>query len=247
MDEHPTPSGSGESSPSPYLIPGAILLAGILIAGAVIYGSSPSSFPSGGQGGGKAALEGSGGEKDKPAPANLADDDPTLGDPGAPVSIVEFGDFQCPFCGRFFSTTEKEIIEKYVKTGKARFTYRDFAFLGQESEWAAIAAECADEQGKFWAYHDYLYSHQRGENQGAFSKENLKRFAKEVGLDEKGFNECLDADKYLDEVRKDTEDGRKAGVGGTPSSFVNGYLITGAVPFSVFQQKIDEELEKAGK
>lgn len=229
-----------KNNPSPYLIPGAIMAAGVLIAGALLYGNGslpriPTPNPAGSAAAGSAAQ--------KPL-QNLEDDGPILGNPKAKVTVVEFGDFQCPFCGRFFNTTERQIIEKYVKTGKVRFVYRDFAFLGQESEWSAEAAKCAKEQGKFWQYHDYLFAHQKGENQGAFSKENLKRFGKELGLNSSQFNSCLDSDKSLLEVRKDTEDGRNAGVGGTPTNFVNGRIVTGAVPFVQFEQIIEEELKK---
>ena len=162
------------------------------------------------------------------------------------MTLVEFGDFQCPFCGRFFKTTEQEIIEQYVKTGKVKFVYRDFAFLGQESQSAAEAAECADDQGKFWQYHDYLYTHQKGENEGAFTKENLKRFARALGLNGAAFDRCVDNGKYREEVEKDTAEGRGAGVSGTPTVFVNGKPITGAVPFAQFKTAIDEALA-AGK
>lgn len=226
---------SGNRVSSQYLIPGAIIVAGAIIGVAIIYTSSPSTAPSAGT----AAV----GVAQKVAvPADLAGSAPSLGNPDAPVTIVEFGDFQCPFCGRFFQTTEKQIIEQYVKTGKARFVYRDFAFLGPESEWAANAAECANEQGKFWQYHDYLYGHQQGENAGAFSKDNLKSFARALGLNTAQFDQCFDSDKYLEAVHRDTEEGRSAGISGTPGTFVNGRLVQGAVPFAQFQVVIEEEL-----
>ena len=160
MDEESTQSElkSQNTAPGPYLIPGAIIVAGVLIAATIFYskpGSSQKPAP--------AAVVGS-----QVADANLEDDDPFLGNPEAPVTIVEFGDFQCPFCGKFFRESEPQIIERYVKTGKAKLVYRDYAFLGPESEDAAVAAGCAGEQGKFWEFHDYLYNHQRGENGGAF-------------------------------------------------------------------------------
>lgn len=221
-----------------FMVPGAIILAGIIIAVAVIYSGSPRPSQEG------AKAEVGAAQMDKNEQKNLESDGPFLGNPSAKVTIVEFGDFQCPFCGRFFQTTEKEIIEKYVKTGKAKFIYRDFAFLGPESEWSAVASHCAEEQRKFWQYHDYLYSHQSGENEGAFSKENLKKFAMSLGLDMAQFGQCLDSDKYIDRVRKNTEGGRKFGVNGTPANFVNGRIITGAVPFSQFEALIEEELKK---
>lgn len=223
-----------------YTIPGAILIAGFLIAGAVVYsGRAPQNA----QQGNTAAI---GAQDQKIAKsADLEDGDPVLGNPKAPVTIVEFGDYQCPFCGRFFQTTERQIIDTYVKSGKVRFIYRDFAFLGPESEMAAIATECANEQGKFWQYHDYLFTHQDGENEGAFSNVHLKEFAEKLGLDSGKFDQCLDDKKYKDEVARDVEAGRLLGVNGTPSSFVNGKMLTGAVPYAQFQSLIDEELKKS--
>src|SRR3989344_5143138 len=223
-----------------FLIPSSIILAGVVIALAVLYSKIPSApsstsdvksaktsdvFP------GAEALR-------------IRRDDFVLGSPAAKVAIIEYGDFQCPFCGRFFQTTEKEIIEKYVKTGKAAFLWRDFAFLGEESFRAAEAARCAGEQRKFWEYHDYLFNGQRGENEGAFSDQNLKRFAKELKLDESKFNSCFDSGKYRKAVEETSNTGRAVGVNGTPATFVNGQLISGAQPFAVFQKIIDEELKK---
>ena len=130
-----------------------------------------------------------------------------------------------------------------MKTGKAKLIYRDFAFLGEESNWASQAARCAGDQGKFWQYHDYLYEHQKGENQGAFNKDNLKNFARELGLDKNGFNTCLDSEKHKQAVENDTEMGRKFGVTGTPTSFINGKLVQGAVPFATFKTAIDAALK----
>ncbi len=104
------------------------------------------------------------------------------GGSGATVTVLEYGDFQCPFCGRFFKETEKTIIDGYLKDGKINFVYRDFAFLGPESIRSAEAARCAGEQNKFWEYHDYLFNHQNGENQGNFSDIYLKSFAGELKL-----------------------------------------------------------------
>ena len=153
---------SKKKSPNPFLIPGAIIMAGVLIAGAIFYTNYYKPVPSLSLGSAAAPI----GNKENSAPAvfvgDLADDDPFLGSPQAPVTLVEFGDFQCPFCGRFFQTTEREIIEKYIKTGKARLVYRDFPLtaIHSEAQKAAEAAECANEQGKFWPYHDMLYQRQ---------------------------------------------------------------------------------------
>lgn len=112
----------------------------------------------------------------------ISNEDFILGSSEAPVTVIEYSDFQCPFCGKFFKETEQTLMDSYIKEGKIRFVHRDFAFLGNESTVAAEAARCAGDQGKFWEYHDYLYNHQNGENRGNFSNINLKSFANNLGL-----------------------------------------------------------------
>lgn len=167
---------------------------------------------------------------------------PVLGNKDAKVKIIEFADFQCPFCERFFTEVVPNIKKDYVDKGLASFAFRHYAFLGQESTDAANASECANEQGKFWQYHDYLYEHQSGENQGTFAKDKLKEFALALGLNAEQFNTCLDSNKYQSNIDKDLEDGQKAGVDGTPATFVNGILISGALPYSEFKAQIEKAL-----
>lgn len=217
------------------LIPGAIVVAGAIIAGAIIY-SNFSSTP---------RVQDSTSptvENISEIPGDLADDDPFLGNPNASVILVEFADYQCPFCKIFHEGAEKEIINQYVKTGKAKLVYRDFplSFVHPVAEKSAQAANCANEQGKFWEYHSLLYK-----NQGELSLSNLKFWAGRMGLDQNRFNSCLDSDKYAKEVAKDLAEGGKAGIEGTPSTFVNGRLIKGAVSFSEIQKVIEEELDKS--
>jgi len=218
-----------------FLIPAAIILAGVIIAVATIYSVKRPSSNTAGDNGKTAAIA---------ALPQVSSSDFVLGDQNAPITIVEYSDFQCPFCGKFFKETESMLREKYIKTGKVKFIYRNFAFLGQESLWAANAARCAGEQDKFWQYHDYLYSNQSGENQGAFSKDNLKSFATAMGLDTKKCNACLDAEKYTDLIQKETKAGAEAGVQGTPANFINGTLYPGALPTATFTQIIDDKLNK---
>ena len=165
------------------------------------------------------------------------------GDPDAPVTIIEFADFQCPYCGRFFAQTEPQINEQYMQSGKVRFAYFNFAFLGPESQWAAEAAECAADQNKFWEYHDQLYDSQSGENQGAFSKDNLKKFAKELGLDTSAFNKCLDSGKYTQLIQDESSMASSIGVRSTPTFLINGQALVGAQPFEIFEQTIDSLLK----
>lgn len=165
------------------------------------------------------------------------DDDPSIGPEDAPVTIVEFSDYQCPFCARAEPTIE-QVLKEYE--GKVRLVYRDFPLsFHQNAQKAAEATECADEQGKFWEYHDKLF-----ENQDALDVNNLKQYAKDLGLDSSKFDNCLDSGKYTEEVQKDLADGQSLGVSGTPAFFINGRLVSGAQPFSAFKQVIDGELAK---
>ena len=165
-----------------------------------------------------------------------------MGDPDAPITIIEFADFQCPYCGRFFAETKPQIDETYMQSGKVRFAYFNFAFLGPESNWAAEAAECAADQNKFWEYHDKLYSSQSGENQGAFNKDNLKKYAEELGLDTSAFNECLDSGKYTQLIQDESNMASSIGVRSTPTFLINGQAVVGAQPFEIFEQTIDSLL-----
>ncbi|MFN7088363.1 MAG: DsbA family protein [Candidatus Paceibacteria bacterium] len=172
---------------------------------------------------------------------------PPLGDPNAPITIIEFGDYQCPFCKKFWHDAEPKIISEYVNTGKARLYWRDLAFLGEESIWAAEAAWCARDQGKFWEYHNILFENQRGENQGAFSKENLKKFASGIRLSQDVFSMCLDSEKYRRKVQEETQKSANLGVNSTPTILINGRKILGAQPYETFKAAIDSELSKAIK
>ncbi|MBI2031697.1 MAG: DsbA family protein [Candidatus Levybacteria bacterium] len=169
---------------------------------------------------------------------------PVLGKNDAKVTIIEFADFQCPFCERFFKDTIPNLKKDYVDTGKVKLAFRHYAFLGQESTWAAQASECANEQDKFWEYHDYLYNNQGPENSGAFAKDKLIGFAESLGLNKDQFASCLNSDKYSKNVSDDLSAGQKAGVTGTPATFINGQLIVGAQPYASFKTLIDEELKK---
>ncbi|MBI2054909.1 MAG: DsbA family protein [Candidatus Sungbacteria bacterium] len=239
-------SSDSTSSQSSWLIPASIIAAGAIIALAVIYSGSPlprAIPPGGGQSGGSNQAAGFANA------VNLADDDPALGDPNAPVTVVEFSDFQCPFCRRFFETVLPRIKDEYVKTGKARFVYRDFPIssIHDMAQKYAEAAECADEAGKFWAMHDKIFNEQSKKGSGTvlgYTVDDVKRWAAELGLDTAQFGQCLDSGKYASEVEKDLQDGQAVGVAGTPGTFVNSQFISGAVPYEEFRAAIDAELAK---
>jgi protein-disulfide isomerase len=167
---------------------------------------------------------------------------PVRGESNAPVTIVEYGDFQCPNCGAFARSTEGELIRRYIDTGKARLVWKNFAWIGGESKQAAQAAACAGAQGRFWEYHDYLYAHQRGENAGAFSAANLKSFATALALDRAAFDPCLDSGRYQSVIDKDASEVRALGLTGTPTFIINGTRIVGAQPLSVIAKIIDDKL-----
>jgi protein-disulfide isomerase len=165
-------------------------------------------------------------------------DDAVLGDPDAPVTIIEFSDYECPFCGRHFDQTYDQIKTEYVDTGKVKIVFKDFPLSFHENaQKAAEAAECAGEQGKYYEMHDKLF-----ENQNALDVASLKTYAKEIGLKTADFNTCLDSGAMADEVQKDFSDGQAAGVTGTPGFFINGVKLTGAQPYSAFKAAIDAEL-----
>jgi protein-disulfide isomerase len=168
----------------------------------------------------------------------------TMGDSRAPVKIVEYADFQCPYCRAFALDTEPQIVDTYVQAGKVYFEYRSVgAFLGQESADAAEAAYCAGDQGKFWEYHDTLFNNWTGENVGDFTKAKLQQYAASVGLDKAAFSECLSTGKYTQRVTQDAANAQSDGVRATPSFLINGKLVEGAQPFDVFQKEIDAALQ----
>ncbi len=179
-------------------------------------------------------------------------DDPVKGNPNAPITIIEFSDFECPFCARFHAETLPLIEKNYVETGIAKIVYRDFPLQNHPNAVpAAIASECADDQGMFWPYHDKVFVTQKEWNKldqlGAIEK--YIQYAGELGLDTNEFSECLQTARHVNEVSLDYQDGVKYGVKGTPAFFVgneqSGYVkIEGAKPFSAFASVIDSKIPK---
>ncbi len=184
-----------------------------------------------------------------------------MGNPNAPVKIIEYSDFQCPYCARFWQNTESAIIEAYVATGKVYFEYRSVGlFIGPESERAAEAAYCAGDQGKFWEMHDVIFANQGGENVGVYRDARLVAFAEKLGLDMTQFKDCFSNRKYKARMLEDQQNATKditsaanygelvaakkysaSGIS-TPSFVINGRLVSGAAPFSEFQKEIEAAL-----
>jgi len=198
----------------------------------------------------KAASQGNNQGNNQPALALFsANASPILGDANAPITLVEFGDYQCFFCNKFFHDTEAGIIKNYVETGKVKIIFKDFTIIGPDSISAAQATHCAKDQEKFWEYHDKLYNEWDGENNGWASVEKLKQFADELELDQEKFDECLDSKKYQSLVASSNSDAKTLGLTGTPGFFVIGpdnqiTKIGGAQPFEVFQRIFEAELAK---
>ncbi len=183
-------------------------------------------------------------------PGGQADGEATLGVPArgdedAPVTMVEYADFQCPFCGKFARDVEPELIEGYVEGGTLKIEWRDFPYLGQESVNAALAARAAQEQGKFWEYHDALYRNQGSLNSGTFSDEKLVALAEGVGLDAERFESDLTSGKYEQSVSQDLQEGQGLGISGTPTFFVNEKPLVGAQPIEAFEEAIEEAAREA--
>ena len=169
------------------------------------------------------------------------DDDPVLGNADAPVTIIEFSDYQCPYCEKFWSETLPLIKKNYIDTGKARIIYRDFPLssIHPMAQPAAEAAECVRKISggsdvAYFKYHDKIFA-----NQASLSESNLKSWAKQMGY---SIDSCLDSGEFADEVLGDMQDGSAAGISGTPGFIINGIPVSGAQPYSVFEQIIEGEL-----
>jgi len=180
-----------------------------------------------------------------------ADNDPVIGDPNAPISIIEFSDFQCPFCARFHIQTLPSILEEYVDQGKVKLIFRDFPIqnIHPNALPASVAAECANEQGKFKEMHDKLFDNQKKWSglETANAMLLFSQYALETGLEQEIFDSCLTSGKYIEEIRNDLNDGRDYGVSGTPGFFIGndqiGYVeLKGAQPFESFKKVIDAQL-----
>lgn len=179
------------------------------------------------------------------------DDDPVLGQDNAPVTMILFSDFRCPFCGRFATEAMAEIEKNYIETGKVKLVFRDLSIHPPQSDDAASAAQCAGEQGKFWDYHDLLYSKLTAGDE--FTVTNLKSYAGLLGLNQSNFNACLDGGKYKTDLDEDYAAARAVSATGTPTLFIgksspsgeiNAVKVVGAQPFETFEKEIENQLQK---
>jgi protein-disulfide isomerase len=175
------------------------------------------------------------------------DDDPVLGSPNAKVLMIEFGDYQCPSCRMFWKDVEPRIKKEYIDTGKVKLVFRDFPIvqIHPEALLAAMAVDCSADQNKYWEYHDKVFREQynKGDDLVRFKAADLKKWAKDIGLDPAKFDQCLDSEKYKNEVLKDKADGDAVSVQGTPTFFINGHVIGGAQPYPAFKNLIDSLLK----
>ena len=168
-----------------------------------------------------------------------------IGDPDAPVTLIEFADFQCPFCREFWGGILPVIKTEYVDNGRANLYFHHMAFIGVESERAAMASECAADQGRFDDYHDILYLQQGPENKGYLSQGTLESFAEAIQLDVDAFSECLSSSTHLAEIRADTEHAGDAGIRSTPTLVVDGNFVENALNIAQVRKAIDDALEAA--
>lgn len=235
-----------------WIVPVSIVLAGIIIAGAVFFSNK----------GGKANLNNQNNNTTNTASDNnlgVSQNDAIFGDPSAPVTIIEFADYQCPYCAKFVIETQGTIEADFIDTKKAKLVFKDLAFLGPESINASLAAKCAREQGKFWEFHDAIFSTewkeiekvmagqmQTSENNGNLNLNLFKKIAGDLGMNVDEFTNCYNSKKYENEIKANLEDAKKL-LGqsvSTPSFIINGKLVQGAQPYTVFKTAIEEALNK---
>jgi protein-disulfide isomerase len=223
------------------LLVGLPLIAALAVA-AVLFSGGERSQPSGREQPPQSAEEQPSGGGREEASQNSAElGHPALGNAGAPVVMIEYGDFRCPFCGKFAREVEPKLVDEYVESGTLRMEWRDFPYLGRESVGAALAARAAQEQGKFWEYHDLLYENQSG----GFSDERLVELAREAGLDVEEFEADLASGRHEEAVARDFQEGQRIGITGTPTFVINGEVLAGAQPIEVFEDAIERAKREA--
>ena len=225
----PTQSSGGRSPVVWITI--AALVAGVVFIGVLLFWNQPSDA---------LALT----PPSDPTPTELADGR-AVGRADAPATLEVWADFQCPGCGIFTRSAEARLIEDYVADGQLRIVFRDFAFLGEESTAAAVAARAAEAQGQFWPYHDWLFANQDGENKGGFRREVLVGIASEIGLDVSAFETALDDAALADAVRAETASGSEVPVSATPTLVIGDQVIQGVPAWEELSAAVEAEIAKA--
>lgn len=240
-------NAAGGRGGSRWALVGALAVVVVLAAGVAFLALGGASVPgSGGFASQEEAVNSAAGNGQGSDGSGESLGPPTLGDEDAPVTMVEYSDFQCPYCGQFAREVEPELVEEYVENGTLKIEWRDFPYLGQESVNAALAAREAQEQGRFWEFHEVLYENQDSVNSGAFSDDNLMRLAEESGVDPAQLEESLTSSEHQEAVAEDFEEGQQRGVTGTPTFVINGETIVGAQPKEEFEKVIEEAAADAG-
>lgn len=209
-----------------YFLGVCILAAALLIAGSVVYSLGKKSGSTG-----DAGTAGTTPGAVTTKTPELASSDVILGDAKAPVTLFEFADYQCPFCARFYEQAGAQIRDQYIKTGKVKMVYRDFAFLGPESLAAASAARCAADQAKYWEYHDAIFNAEikdGKENNGNLNQDSFVKLASGLNMNTAQFTACLNSKKYDAAVLKARDDAGLYGVNSTPTTFINGKEVVDA-------------------
>jgi len=233
---------------------GTILVAALIIAGSIIYAFAPTRPQISLNNNNAATYNLPPLKADLPYEQTMGEGgDVVLGDTNSLVKIVEYGDYQCPFCEKFFKESESRIREQYIGSGKANMIYKDLIVIdgfvagGHESADSALAANCAADQNKFWEYHDALFTVEGldgKENNGNLTKELFLKIADSLGLNKTVFEICYDSRKYDAEVTADTEEASKDLERlSTPSTLINGELVAGAVPFAEFAKVVDKYIK----
>src|ERR1035437_7984573 len=211
-----------------YMMSVSILISALLISGTIFYVLKSGGLAVGVQAPSAQPAQVAGAAAQQAQNITLSSNTPFIGSASSKVTVIEYADYRCPFCERWYTSVMSSLKSKYIDTGKIKFMYQDFAFLGPDSNTAAEASHCAADQNQFWQYHDYLFTHQGDESGTWASAANQKIFAQTLGLNTTQFNSCLDSGKYKQEVLDETAAGKKYGVSGTPTVFINGVAIVGA-------------------
>ena len=243
-------------SSSTFFLSFAIILGSLIIAGAIILSKTNSGIPQAREVAQEGVVPGSAEPQAPAGPVEVStDDDPVMGDKNAPLTLIEFSDYECPFCKRSFTDVFPELKKNYIDTGKVKLVFRDYPLPfhpnGQKEAEAAECARSLSDDAMYFKFHDQIFTKTTSNGTGLALTE-LPNIAKSLGLNVTQFQQCLDSDKFKKEVEKDIADGSAAGVSGTPSYFIgastkdgkiSGKMLVGAQPFSAFKTLIEEELK----